>query len=466
MIVVGILFAMWAGGNTVQRQVAGAQAAQAFEESMRNKMLQEVVEYRDWVNETGGAYEFAAVNHAPGSGPPQGTNAGAVGAETSFYAILPPTGPAAFSIGQSDILLSYIPINMRNIFDVSRQVELENPANLQTGSFDIAFVVIFLLPIFILAMSYDLLSSEKERGTLAMILAHPVSIRELMASKLISRARLLMTVVVLFGLAALLIMGDNLGQIDTWIRFALWMTATLLYGCFWFALAVLVNAMGQKSATNGMILASTWLILVVIVPTLISIVATTSYSPPSRMDLTIAARNAQTEAETSRMAALDQYYYDHMELVPEDKARDFLTLSIANSEAIEKSVRPIYDEFQAQLNRQEALVQRFQYLSPAIMMQLALNEISGTSADRYEHFMNQVYAFHAEWREHFSSLFLSQTPLRPEHYAEFPSFQFQEESLGTLVLRTLPSLLGLFVLMSLLTFLGFRALRNYEIGGH
>ena len=110
---------------------------------------------------TGGEYQFAAVRHAPGKGPPQGTNAGAVGAETAKYVTLPPTGLAALSVGQSDIQLNYLPVSLATTLDVTKNLELENPVNLMTGSFDIAFVVIFLLPIFILAMSYDLLSSEK-----------------------------------------------------------------------------------------------------------------------------------------------------------------------------------------------------------------------------------------------------------------------------------------------------------------
>ena len=465
LIAAAILFAVWAGANWVGREQAGALAGTAYEQKLRDELLAGVVAYEKDVETAGGPYEFAAVNHAPGQGPPQGTNAGVIGSESSFYAVLPPTGLAAFSVGQSDILLSYVPINMRNIFDVSRQIELENPVNLQAGPFDLAFVVIFLLPILILAMTYDLLSSEKERGTLAMILAHPVSLRELMASKLISRARIVLTVVVLFGLGALLALGHNLDEADTWIRFAFWIGTTMLYGLFWFALAVLVNAFGRNSATNGILLAGSWLVFVVIIPTLVSLIASAAYPPPSRMELTTAARDSQTEAEKSLLQSLNAYYYDHAELVPEDQARDFLTLSLANSESIEKGVRPLYDEFQSQLNRQEALVARFQYLSPAIMMQLALNEISGTSADRYERFMNEVYAFHARLRSYFSPLFLEQRPLHSADFESFPRFEYAEEPLSAALSRLLPSVLGLIAAVGAFTTVAFMALRRFQVAG-
>jgi ABC-2 type transport system permease protein len=465
LLVGAIVFASWSGGRSIERQVEGARAAEAFEDGLRNHMRESTEKYEAQVIAAGEEYQFAAVRHAPGRGPPQGTNAGAVGAETAKYVTLPPTGLAALSVGQSDIQLNYLPVSLATTLDVTKWLELENPVNLAVGSFDIAFVVIFLLPIFILAMSYDLLSSEKERGTLAMILAHPVSVRELMASKIISRAAVMLTVVLSFGIIALLTVGTGLDTGDTWARFGLWIIATILYSAFWFALAVLVNVYGKNSASNGTILAGIWLILVVIVPQLVSMLATTIYPAPSRMELTIAAREAQTIAEKNFMSKLDEYYYDHLEFVPDGdkKAMDFLTLAQANANSIEKAVRPLYDDFQLQLNKQEELVQRFQFVSPAIMMQLALNEISGTSADRYEHFLYQMYDFHVEWKEFFSTKFLQRYPLKPADYDTFPEFEYEEEPFAAMVTRLVPSLLGMLILFLGVVLVPFIALRNYQV---
>lgn len=68
-------------------------------------------------------------------------------------------------------------------------------------------------------------------------------------------------------------------------------------------------------------------------------------------------------------------------------------LSQANAASIEKALLPLSQRFREQIERQEALVQRFQYLSPAIMMQSALNEISGTSTGRYQDFLDQATCF-------------------------------------------------------------------------
>lgn len=465
LLAFAIGFATWAGARSVARQMQGASDAIAWGDGVRKRMRAETEEYAAKVAATGGTYEFATVRHAPGQGPPQGTNAGAVGSETEKYIVLPPTGLSAMSVGQSDIQLNYLPVSMGTTLDMTKNLEIENPVNLLTGSFDIAFVVIFLLPIFILAMTYDLLSSEKERGTLAMILAHPVSLRELMTSKIVSRALVILAVVAGFGLLALLTVGTQLDAAETWIRFALWLGATLLYSMFWFALAVLVNVYGQSSATNGTILAGAWLLLVVVIPTLVSLVATTVYPAPSRMDLTVAARQAQTAAETSMQRSLDGFYAEHLGEIPvgDQRAMDFLTLSQASAASIEKAILPLYQEFQAQLNRQEALVERFQFLSPAIMMQLALNEIAGTSGDRYEDFLQQAYRFKREWTDYFAVRFLKREPLRPADYDRFPEFRYEPEPFSTVLLRLAPSLLGMLVIVLGVVLVPFLGIRHYQV---
>lgn len=465
LLIFAIGFAAWSGSRSVSRQVKGATDAATYEAGLRDKMRQEAAEYEAKVNATGGQYEFATVRHAPGEGPPQGTNAGAVGGETAAYIALPPTGLAALSIGQSDIQLDYLPITMGKTLAMTVNAELENPVNLLAGSFDIAFVVIFLLPIFILAMTYDLLSSEQERGTLAMILAHPVALREFIAAKLIARAAVILTVIIGFGFLAMLTVGSQLETAETWLRFGLWIIATLLYSMFWFALAVLVNLYGRSSATNGTILAGAWLILVVIVPTLISLVATTIYPAPSRMELTVAAREAQTSAEKNMNKALDAFYAEHLEYVPagDQRAMDFMTLGQASANTIEKAVAPLYGEFQVRLDQQEGLVQRFQFLSPAVMMQLVLNEIAGTSSDRHEDFLRQAAAFRTEWNNYFTGRFLRRDPLRPVDYASFPEFHYQYETFDTALLRLAPSLLGLLVLLLGVVLVPLLGIRRYRV---
>ena len=51
-----------------------------------------------------------------------------------------------------------------------------------------AFVVLFLYPLLIFAVSFDLTATERDQGTLRMVLAQPVTLGDVIAGKMIVRA--------------------------------------------------------------------------------------------------------------------------------------------------------------------------------------------------------------------------------------------------------------------------------------
>lgn len=76
-----------------------------------------------------------------------------------------PSALQALSIGQSDNQPFYNEIWLYNdnIY-TSKQLELRNPDKLLAGNFDLAFVLIYLVPLLIIAFSYSVFSQDKESG--------------------------------------------------------------------------------------------------------------------------------------------------------------------------------------------------------------------------------------------------------------------------------------------------------------
>lgn len=453
-LVGAIVFAAWSGANTIARQHRGLVAATRYADDT-------LMKYRN-----GTAFNL-------GDSPIDTTNPGVAGHGVNTYAVLPPTGLSTMSVGQADLELRYLPVNMAdfyntdNEFSILKDGEMENPVNLKKGPFDVAFVIVFLLPILIITISYDLLSSEKERGTLAMVLAHPISLKRLIASKLLCRFGILLAVVVVVNVAAFLAVGSELSHMETWVRFGLWLGATVLYSLFWFAMATLVNARGGSSSTNGIALAAVWLVLVVVVPTLISLVATTLYPAPSRMDFITEQRSAQAKAELTYTSALDQFAYDHPGLVSSGKELmdNFVAVREAKNDAVVAAVRPLYEQFQSQLKEQEAVVTRFQFLSPAIMMQRVLNEAAGSSTERYSAFKLQTSTFQKQFKGYFMRRILAKQSMTDADYDQIPKFEYAAESLGTVMSRLAASVIGLVLMLAALMAVAFRALRRYPVAG-
>ncbi|MEL6811354.1 MAG: hypothetical protein AAFP76_08480 [Bacteroidota bacterium] len=72
------------------------------------------------------------------------------------------TQPMAFmATGQADMFTPYIEPTVRGDDYALNFTEMTSPVQLLFGSFDLAFVIVYLLPLLIIAFSYNVLSAEK-----------------------------------------------------------------------------------------------------------------------------------------------------------------------------------------------------------------------------------------------------------------------------------------------------------------
>lgn len=382
------------------------------------------------------------------------------------YAALPPAPLAPLSIGQSDLLPYYFKVSTDARENIVSATEIENPARLLAGRFDLTFVVIYLYPLLILALCYNMLSAEKEQGTLAMALSQPVALRTLAAGKVVLRAAVVIGLVVALSAVAMLVTGVDLAAGGAAARLALWVAAVTVYGLFWFALATFVAAWGWTSTTNATILATAWLVLVVMAPSLFNLVVTSLYPVPSRVELVQATREASDEANKAGAQALARYYDDHPELAtgdPDQAMNDFNIVRVAVNDDVERRVRPLVSRYESQVAAQQATIDRLQFLSPAILMQNALNDVSGTGTARHRHFMAQVDAFHRDWRGHFVPLIFAKRTV--DSLAAVPRFEFREEDTASVAARVLAGLGGLVLPAVALAITGLRRMRNFPIAG-
>jgi ABC-2 type transport system permease protein len=380
------------------------------------------------------------------------------------YAMLPPGPLAPLAIGQSDLLPYYFKVSTEARETIVAAAEIENPHRLLVGRFDVAFVLIFLYPLLILAVTYNMLSAEKEQGTLALALSQPVSLGTLVTGKVALRALLLIGIVVGFSILALLAGGASLTASGAGVRLALWVTAVAGYGALWFSLAVLVTSLGRPSAANATILATLWLVLVVMLPSLFNLLATTVYPVPSRVEMIQAVRVASDEATAAGSTLLARYYEDHPELATggaEQAMNDFNVIRVAVDDDIARRVRPVVARYEDQIAGQQRLIERLRFLSPAVLMQDALNDIAGTGSPRHRHFLEQVDRFHTQWRGFFVPLIFQKA--RIDSVDAVPRFTYQEETTTAVAGRVLVSLLGLTLPAAVLCWLGLRRLHRYPV---
>ena len=383
------------------------------------------------------------------------------------YAAMPPLSLAPLSIGQSDVLPYYFKVSTAARESVLTTNEIENPHRLLHGRFDLSFVVIYLFPLLIIGLTYNLLSAEKEQGTLALLLSQPVALRTFMAGKIGLRAALIVLLVVAISVISVLVGGVDLGSGGTIVRLLIWVAIVAAYGAFWFGAVLLVASFGRSSATNALALAAIWLLLVVILPSALNMTVSSLYPMPSRVEMLAALRVASDEASAKGNQLLARYYGDHPELAAvsdlEKAMNDVAITRLAIDNEIEQRVRPVVDRYDVQLERQQRMIDRFRLFSPAIVAQYALNDVAGTGAARYRHFVSLVEDYHADWRALFASLIVRKERLSPAAYDGFPRFTYEEEPLCAVARRSVGGVAVLAVLAAVVGAVGVRRLRRYPV---
>ena len=363
--------------------------------------------------------------------------------------VMPPAALAALSIGQSDIYPFATTVDiMTEKNDLFQEYEQDNPLSLLNGKFDLAFVFVFIFPLIILALGYNLLSAERENGTLQLAMANAaLSLKTLLAGKVLTRALIVLAVSVVFSVLGLVIAGVNFAEGDSFLRFGLWFVVVAAYALFWFAAAILINSFGFSSATNAMMLGGVWVLVVVIMPSLLNVAATSFHPVPSRLEFVSKIREADNQTRSAGEKLLQTYYGDHPELAPPGKMSQSEATQrfYAIRQERQKRLLPEVERFETQLAAQQNLINRYRILSPAVVMQESLNDIAGTSTERQKAYVGQIREFIDKWHSVLIPKLMRRETLKSADYDVFPRFSFNEESS-----RTIASRVGVGILLLLI----------------
>ncbi len=364
-----------------------------------------------------------------------------------------PAPPLALvSTGQSDLFTHLVKPRLYGEAVILGFSELSNPVRLLFGNFDLAFVCVYLLPLLALAFSYNILSSEKESGTLRLALVQPLAGISWLIHKLLVRFVVFAVLFTLAFIVSLAYAGIPLAaHIGSVLKLLL---ACWLYVLFWFSLSFWVNIRGKSSGNNAVVLISLWVVVVLLLPAGINQLVNNIYPVPSRVSMLTELRKAEADAQKKSDKILAGYYRDHPELAPADTSKEslypFWLSYFASQEEIRKAVEPVLSEYDAKLEAQQQTVDRLRFLSPALLLQNIFNETAGSSSRHYAAYRKEVIDFAKSWRDFFVPRMFRNELMRIEWFNQLPQFEFNsdkvEQQFGADISGLVFMALGVFVL--------------------
>lgn len=337
---------------------------------------------------------------------------------------LPPAPFAALAVGQSDLLPAHERLSVFRAEQPSAaRTELENPGRLLSGRFDLAFVLIWLLPLFLLAAAYDLCAGDREAGTLRMVLAQGASPRLWIARRALARgAPFLCCASAAVAWASRSSQADDVGA-----RLGLAVLVILAYGLFWLAIAALVNTFARSAAAAATAAGAAWVVFVLVMPTLLNVVVESLHPSPSRAELVAEAREASADAEKRGNELISSFYKDHPELAPPGMQADVLSRMLAVQDEVGRAMEPVKARFAQASLEQQREVERWRLASPAIAANEALTDLAGTGYWRHRAFQEQVATFKQQLLAFYEPKFHKRQPIVAADLGQLPRFEFEEE---------------------------------------
>ncbi|MDO4709355.1 MAG: DUF3526 domain-containing protein [Pseudomonadota bacterium] len=373
--------------------------------------------------------------------------------------LLPPAPLVEISSGRADLdPRGARASTFRKQHELFQHYEIDSPLALALGRLDLAFVIQTLLPLLVIALGYGILAEERELGLDRVLAVQQVPPRRLLAARLLARASLLLTPLLLVLAWLWLGTGGHAADsLERSLRFA-WALALILgYLAFWWALLAWISTWRLREGQTLLALIAAWVLLVLAIPALAGLVARQMHPPPSRFELIAAARMQEVDGIKRGAELLGDYVHDHPELdsgasadLPAWAGNLFLT-----SRLVDQTVAPVVRDFDNALAAQQASVARWQFLTPALMLQRGLMSVAGSDEHRRAAFTAQARAHLVDFRERTGQMMLAGQKLDAAQLDALPGFTFTEPPAKTVWQRIRLPLLALWGLTALLLLLAF-----------
>jgi ABC-2 type transport system permease protein len=338
----------------------------------------------------------------------------------SFHPTWDAPGPLAFAaLGMRDVSPYILRVRALGLEAQIYDGDTFNPELALPGRFDFAFVLVFLAPLFVVALFHDLVSGEREAGRQRALEALPRGGRALWRRRTLLRFGLLWLVLGLPFVLAASIEGVAAGAM------AIVLVLIAAYLLFWIALAALVGRLRWSSVANAATLAAAWLVLVLIVPTLADVVINQAIPVNQGAEIALAQREAVNRAwDIPRDDTMRRFYANHPEWADsapfgyEFHYKWYLAFHQNGDESVAEQVR----DYREGLETRDAAGRALGWVLPSVGVQALLTRLADTDLSGQLAYEDCIRAFHKRIRTFYYGYLFHDRPFGKEDFARAPKF--------------------------------------------
>lgn len=294
-----------------------------------------------------------------------------------------------------------------------------NPELALPGRFDFGFVLVFLAPLFVIALFHDLISGEREVGRLRTLKALPGGSARLWLRRTGLRFGLLwIALIAPFTAAAVL---SAVGPAAILAVAGL----SAVYLLFWIGLSLIIARLKWSSVANAATLAAGWLVLTLVLPTLAHVIINRAIPVDQGAEIALAQREkVNTAWDIPREETMERFYAGHPQwadsppLTSEFHYKWYLAFHQVGDESVADQVRA----YRSGLEGRDAAARTLGWALPAVGLQATLSRLAETDLKAQMAYQDRVRAYHQRLREFYYGYLFRDRPFTKADFARAPSF--------------------------------------------
>ena len=329
----------------------------------------------------------------------------------------PPNVLSVFSKGVDEQLDNSEKIDMDQSPNIGMTISETNTLLSVFPVLDVTLIFKIVVSILAMLMAYDVISSEKEQGTLKLMLSGTIARHQVLLGKLIAGLMTLLVPVTasfLVGLLVLLLSGVvNLTGVQ-WFYIMLMYLASLVFATTMFNLGLFLSCLSKSSATSLVFGLFLWLFLAALLPNSSAYVASQFGSIDSpdelsgkfqavtearRSEIGEATRDIKedgSETVSNALGAFGHYYSAFCNKSEMDYRRKVYPVTEPIEIKYGDKLFAVKEMYMNDLIRQRRLAERIAAVSPIVLYENVMSLLAGTSTGEFRRFRENVRAYRDE----------------------------------------------------------------------
>lgn len=308
-------------------------------------------------------------------------------------AVKTPSALMPFTIGQAEQFGYYKQVtNWSSTFDSDLAEEIANPERLTTGTLDFSFVVLYLLPVLIIVLLFNIGGLEKDLGFDSMIEINAISQKKWLLARFVFYFLSLIIVLIALMLPYAILTNAFQNEFGTFIKMFFYVA---IYMLLWFVIFYLINLSGKGSANQALKMVSVWLLLCIILPGSIHQIASLKY-PTSYMTDYINANRDETNKIWN--LPIQEQQNKILKINPDLLNTVYGKDTTINEEIVNNSASVLANEImsktavkiEAYNENKNRFVRNTYWINPVSFFQNKINSIAGNDYYAYKQFRSNI----------------------------------------------------------------------------